>query len=89
MFFDNKQANKNIAKIEQQHHGAEVRLEKLMKEKNLVKVNGKLEAKTEYKSTIQRIMKSSDIPDYEKIAERHNPLESVVKKFEENGYTPT
>ena len=52
MFFDNKQTRKNITKIEQQHHGAEVRLEKLMHEKNLVKVNGKLEAKTEYKSTI-------------------------------------
>ena len=66
-----------------------MRLEKLMHEKNLVKVNGKLEAKTEYKSTIQRLMKSADIPDYDKIAERQNPLDPVVKKFEENGYTPT
>ena len=60
-----------------------------MKDKNLVKVNGKLEGKTEYKSTIQRLLKSSDIPDYDKVADRPNPLESVVKRFEENGYTPT
>ena len=35
------------------------------------------------------MLKAADIPDYDKIAERPNPLEAVVKKFEENGYTPT
>ena len=34
-------------------------------------------------------MKSADIPDYDKLAERENPLDPVVKKFEENGYTVT
>ena len=56
--------------------------------KNLLKVNGKLEAKTEIPSTIKRILKSADIPDYDKIADRANPLEPVVAKFAEKGYTP-
>ena len=33
-------------------------------------------------------MKSADIPDYDKIAERANPLEPVVQKFAERGFTP-
>ena len=49
-----------------------------MVEKNLMRINGKLEARTEIDSTIKRILKSADIPDYDKIAERGNPLESVV-----------
>ena len=45
-------------------------LENIVNEKNLVKVNGSLQAKTEIPSTIKRILKSADIPDYDKIAER-------------------
>jgi hypothetical protein len=49
-----------------------------MLQKNLLKINGKLEAKTEMDSMMKRILKSADIPDYDKIAERANPLEPVV-----------
>lgn len=59
-----------------------------MRERNLVKVNGKLEAKTEFESTIKRLLKSADIPDYDKIKERANPMDSVVTKFAERGFTP-
>lgn len=59
-----------------------------MKEKNLVKINGKLETKTEFDSTMKRILKAADIPDYDKIKERANPLEPVVAKFAERGFTP-
>ena len=60
-----------------------------MVSKNLIKVNGQLQAKQEIQSKIQRILKSSDIPDYDKIAERANPLEPVVSKFAERGMTPS
>ena len=59
-----------------------------MRERNLVKVNGKLEAKTEFESTIKRLLKSADIPNYDKIKERANPMDSVVTKFAERGFTP-
>ena len=59
-----------------------------MIERNLVKVNGKLETKTEFDSTMKRILKASDIPDYDKIKDRANPLEPVVQKFADRGYTP-
>ena len=59
-----------------------------MRERNLVKVNGKLETKTEFDSTIKRLLKSADIPDYDKIKERANPMEPVVAKFAERGFTP-
>ena len=51
-------------------------------------MNGQLQAKTEIKDKIKRIIESSDIPDYDKIADRANPLEPVVSKFAEKGYTP-
>ena len=63
-------------------------LENLMNFKNLVRVNGKLEAKTNTQTALQKILKSNDIPDYDKIAERVNPLEPVVAKFAEKGMTP-
>lgn len=78
-----------MASFDQQRHAAEVKLEKLMHEKGLIKVNGKLETKsTAFKPTVRRKLKSDDIPDYDKIAERANPMDPVVAKFEENGYTP-
>ena len=35
-----------------------------------------------------KLKNNVDIPDYDKIKARENPLDPVVKKFEENGYTP-
>jgi hypothetical protein len=31
---------------------------------------------------------SKDIPDYDKMVGRENPLDVVVRKFEASGYTP-
>lgn len=59
-----------------------------MTERNLIKVNGKLEAKTEIDSAMKRILKAADIPDYDKIKDRANPMEPVVAKFAERGFTP-
>lgn len=47
-----------------------------------------LVAQLEIPSRIERIIRSADIPDYDKIVQRDNPLDSVVKKFESKGYTP-
>ena len=60
----------------------------MMTERNLIKVNGKLEAKTEIDSAMKRILKAADIPDYDKIKDRANPMEPVVAKFAERGFTP-
>ena len=65
-----------------------MRLDQIMKQKNLIKVDGKLQGKTQYKSAVERMLESADIPDYDKIAERPNPLEPVVAKFADNGYEP-
>ena len=59
-----------------------------MTERNLIKVNGKLEAKTEVDSAMKRILRAADIPDYDKIKDRANPMEPVVAKFAERGFTP-
>ena len=60
----------------------------MMTERNLIKVNGKLEAKTEVDSAMKRILRAADIPDYDKIKDRANPMEPVVAKFAERGFTP-
>ena len=58
-----------------------------MKEKNLVRVNGTLKSKEDIVKGL-KLKNNVDIPDYDKIKARENPLDPVVKKFEENGYTP-
>ncbi len=58
-----------------------------MKEKQLIRVNGVLQGKQETVKT-QKVLNEGDIPDYDKIKSRENPMDAVVKKFEENGYTP-
>jgi hypothetical protein len=54
----------------------------------LIRINGLLQAKQE-SIKMQKVLNEGDIPDYDKIKSRDNPLDSVVKRFEENGYTPT
>ena len=59
-----------------------------MKERHLVKEHGKLKIKSQLPDKVKRLIAASDIPDYDKIAERANPLEPVVQKFAERGFTP-
>ena len=47
LFYENKQVNKQVQGIEKRKIGVQSKLENLMIEKNLIKVNGKLEAKKE------------------------------------------
>ena len=89
LFYENKKTNKQVQQIEKRKIGVQSKLDTVMVSKNLIKVNGQLQAKQEIQSKIQRILKSSDIPDYDKIAERANPLEPVVSKFAERGMTPS
>ncbi len=49
-----------------------------MKERHLVKEHGKLKIKSQLPDKVKRLIAASDIPDYDKIAERANPLEPVV-----------
>ena len=88
LMFENKTAVKQLGKVERKYEGTKSTLEKLMKERNLIKVNGKLEAKKDHLNMLQKLLKSADIPDYDKIKVRENPLEPVVKKLEEKGMTP-
>ena len=88
LFFENKQANKQVQSFERKQLTAQTQLENMMTERNLIKVNGKLEAKTEIDSAMKRILKAADIPDYDKIKDRANPMEPVVAKFAERGFTP-
>jgi len=83
LFFENKQNNRQMQQMERRRLTVQSQLDDLMIKRNLVKVNGKLEAKKEFQSTLKRILKSADIPDYDKIAERVNPMEPVVAKFAE------
>ena len=59
-----------------------------MKERHLVKEHGKLKIKTQLPDKVKRLIAASDIPDYDKIVDRANPLEPVVQKFAERGFTP-
>ena len=47
LFFENKQVSKEVQKTEKLKNSAQAKLEKIMLDRNLIKINGKMEAKTE------------------------------------------
>jgi hypothetical protein len=47
-----------------------------------------LQPKPDFKPAYRKKLTNDDIPDFDKIKERENPLDSIVTKFEEKGYTP-
>jgi hypothetical protein len=48
-----------------------------MKENNLVRINGVLQSRPDFSAHRKRV-RNEDIPDYDKIKQAENPLESVV-----------
>jgi hypothetical protein len=48
-----------------------------------------LQPKPDFKPAYRKKLTNDDIPDFDKIKERENPLDSIVTKFEEKGYTPS
>ena len=52
-----------------------------MKDNNLVRVNGAFQAKTQSNHSRMQI-KSSDIPDYDKVKQPDNPMEAIVAKLD-------
>lgn len=55
-----------------------------MKDNDLIRVNGQLQHRQEY---VKKRVSNNDIPDYDKIKTPPNPLESVVAKFESQGWS--
>jgi len=60
-----------------------------MKDKNLVRINGVLQPKPEFKESVRRKITNEDIPDFDKIKDRENIFELIATKFEAKGYTPS
>ncbi len=56
-----------------------------MKEKGLIRINGQLQQNI---PQVQRKrVHNDDIPDYDTIKDKANPMEAIVQKLEEQGYT--
>jgi len=73
---------------EGKRRAAKIQLENYTKKKNLVNVGGVWQVAQEPQKGFKKYLKASDIPNYDKIKVRDNPLDSIVKKFEEQGFTP-
>ena len=66
-----------------------VQLERIMTDKNLVRNEGTFCPRdSAAKKNRKKSVTADDVPEYAKIAQKQNPLESIVEKFEANGYTP-
>lgn len=60
-----------------------------MKDKNLVRINGVLQPRPEFKEPLRRKITNDDIPDFDKIKESDNIFELIATKFEAKGYSPS
>ena len=74
--------------VEKKKRQEEAELDRIKKEKNLITVNGMLQvSKNELEKHIGGF-NISEIPNFDKLEkEKVNPLEPVVKKIEERGFT--
>lgn len=89
---ENLKVSSNIELVENKKREKEALFDKIMNDKNLIKINGTLkmqgEGGSKNSTSLLYGIKLEDIPDFDKIAkERVNPLESVVKKIENKGMT--
>lgn len=75
--------------IEKQRTSSMIQLENYLTKNNLQRVHGKIQPQTQEEDPLDRELRLNQIPSYEKLAARANPLEAVVKKFEERGYKPS
>ncbi|CDW82059.1 ef hand family protein [Stylonychia lemnae] len=87
---ENMKVCNNIKMVEKKKRDKETLLDKVMSDKNLITINGALTVQQESKNSTGLLygIKLEDIPDFDKLAqERINPLDSIVKKFEQKGIT--
>ena len=73
--------------IEKQKTSSIIKLENYLTKNNLQRVHGKVQPISATEDPLDREFRMNQIPDFEKLASRANPLEAVVQKFEERGYT--
>ena len=66
-----------------------MKLERVMKDKNLVRINGVLQPRPDFKQASRKKITNEDIPDFDKIKESENIFEQIATKFEAKGYSPS
>ena len=60
-----------------------------MKDKNLIRINGVLQAKPDFNQSYRKRITDSDIPDFDKVKEKENVFEVIATKFEAKGNSPS
>jgi predicted nucleic acid-binding Zn-ribbon protein len=93
VYHQNVELESHVKQVESKKRDKEAEFDRITMEKKVVLNNrsGKLETLDMDLATRARVTMASkmmEIPDYDKAAkEREGPLDSLVKKFEKNGYT--
>ena len=92
VYHQNVELEAHVKQVESKKRDKEAEFDKISMEKKVVLNNrsGKLETLNSDPSAgrITMAKKMMEIPDYEKgVKEKEGPLETLVKKFERNGYT--
>ena len=91
-YLQNVELEAHVKQVESKKRDKEAEFDRISMEKKVVLNNrsGKLETLNSDPSAgrITMAKKMMEIPDYEKgVKEKEGPLETLVKKFERNGYT--
>jgi hypothetical protein len=93
VYHQNVELESHVKQVESKKREKEAEFDRITMEKKIVLNNrsGKLETLNTDSQSAGRITmakKMMQIPDYEKgVKDKEMPLESLVKKFERNGYT--
>jgi predicted nucleic acid-binding Zn-ribbon protein len=92
VYHQNVELEAHVKQVESKKRDKEAEFDRISMEKKVVLNNrsGKLETLNSDPSAgrITMAKKMMEIPDYEKgVKEKEGPLETLVKKFERNGYT--
>ena len=92
VYHQNVELEAHVKQVESKKRDKEAEFDRISMEKKVVLNNrsGKLETLNSDSSAgrITMAKKMMEIPDYEKgVKEKEGPLETLVKKFERNGYT--
>lgn len=69
IFFENKQIQKQTETFDKKRRVAMMQLERTMKERNLVRINGILQPKPDF-TTSRHKVNNDDIPDYDKVKQK-------------------
>lgn len=83
VFFDNKQIKQKTEGFQSEQRRAQIEYDRLMKDKNFIRVNGEIQPKTLPKSRKYN-PKIEDIPDYDKTYQEH-PLDRIIDLMGKQG----